>query len=61
VSLTRLAAAQKLSDAEFKKLSTSAATAADHYAEHSREAAEALRELAAVHEGMAEIATAKSR
>jgi hypothetical protein len=108
VSLPRLAAAQKLSDAEFKKLSTSAATAADHkklaahhrahaaeheadakahdelvkaarkmdqttghawelargadhYAEHSREAAEALRELAAVHEGMAEIATAKSR
>ena len=103
----RLAAAQKLSDAEFKKLGASAVTAADHkklaahyrahaaeheadaklhedivaaarkqdlssghtwelargaahYAEHSREAAEALRELAALHEGMAEVATAKS-
>jgi hypothetical protein len=99
----RLATAQKLSDAELKKLSTSATTAADHkklaahyrahateheadaklhedivtaarkqdqssghawelargaahYAEHSREAAEALRELAALHEGMAETA-----
>ena len=28
--------------------------AADHYAEHSREAAEALRELATLHDGMAE-------
>ena len=97
-----LASAQKLADAELKRLSTAAATAADHkklaihyrahaaeheadaklhdqlvaaarkmdqtsghawelargadhYAEHSREAAEALRELAAVHEGMAEL------
>ena len=33
------------------------ARAADHYAEHSREAAEALRDLAALHEGMAEHAT----
>ena len=31
------------------------ARGADHYAEHSREAAEALRELAAVHEGIAEV------
>ena len=30
------------------------ARAADHYAEHSRESAEALRDLAALHEGMAE-------
>jgi hypothetical protein len=99
----RAAFAQKLSDAEFKKLSLSAtATAADHkklaahyrahaaeheadakvheeivaaakkapasghslelalgaahYAEHSREAAEALIELATLHEGMAEAA-----
>ena len=28
--------------------------AADHYAEHSREAAEALRELATLHDGMAQ-------
>ena len=99
----KVALAQKLSDAEVKRLATSTATAADHkklaahyrahaaeheadaklheelvtalrkdsesfghawelargaahYAEHSREAAEALRELAAVHEGMAEVA-----
>jgi uncharacterized protein YciW len=32
------------------------ARGAAHYAEHSREAAEALRELAALHEGMAEVA-----
>src|SRR5262245_53814118 len=104
VTLPRVASAQKLSDAEFKKLAASATTAADHkklaahyrahaaeheadaklhedivntarkqdqssghawelargaahYAEHSREAAEALRELAALHEGMAETAT----
>ena len=103
VAVPRVVAAQKLSDAELKKLSTSAATAADHkklaahyrehateheadaklheaivaavrkqeqhsghafelalgathYAEHSREAAEALRELVALHEGMAEAA-----
>jgi hypothetical protein len=31
--------------------------AADHYAEHSREAAEALIDLAKLHEGMAEVAT----
>ena len=30
------------------------ARASAHYAEHSREAAEALRDLAALHEGMAE-------
>ena len=30
---------------------------ADHYAEHSREAAEALLALAKLHEGMAEVAT----
>jgi len=98
----RAAFAQKLSDAEFKKLSASATSAADHkklavhyrahaaeheadakvheeivtaakktqasghslelalgaahYAEHSREAAEALIELAVLHEGMAEAA-----
>lgn len=106
-AMPRLAFAQKLSDAELRKLGTTATTAADHkklaahyrahaieheadakvhdelvkaarkmdqtsghawelargadhYAEHSREAAEALRELAAVHDGMAEIA-AKGR
>jgi len=102
VMVPRVATAQKLSDAEFKKLGASAVTAADHkklaahyrahaaeheadakaheeivaaakkdassghafelaigaahYAEHSREAAEALRELADLHEGMAEAA-----
>jgi len=102
VMLPRVASAQKLSDAEFKKLAASATTAADHkklaahyrahaaeheadakeheaivaaakksptgghalelalgaahYAEHSREAAEALIELATLHEGMAEAA-----
>jgi hypothetical protein len=103
VTAPRIASAQKLSDAEFKKLGSTATTAADHkklaahyrahaaeheadakvheeivtaarkqdqsgghawelargaahYAEHSREAAEALRELAALHEGMAEVA-----
>jgi uncharacterized protein YciW len=102
VALPRVAVAQKLSDAEFKKLAASATTAADHkklaahyrahaaeheadakehdtivatakkapaaghalelalgaahYAEHSREAAEALIELASLHEGMAEVA-----
>jgi hypothetical protein len=103
VMVPRVATAQKLSDAEFKKLAASAATAADHkklaahyrahaaeheadakahdeivvaakkmgssghafelalgathYAEHSREAAEALKELADLHEGMAEVAS----
>ena len=102
VIVPRVATAQKLSDAEFKKLGASAATAAEHkklaahyrahaaeheadakaheeivaaakkmgssghafelalgaahYAEHSREAAEALKELADLHEGMAEAA-----
>ena len=102
VIVPRVATAQKLSDAEFKKLGASAVTAADHkklaahyrahaveheadakahdeivaaakkmgssghafelalgaahYAEHSREAAEALKELAELHEGMAEAA-----
>jgi uncharacterized protein YciW len=104
-TLPRVAAAQKLSDADFKKISLSATTAADHkklaahyrahaaeheadaklhdaivaaakkapgsghdfelalgaahYAEHSREAAEALIELATLHEGMAEAAGGK--
>jgi hypothetical protein len=31
--------------------------AADHYAEHSREAAEALRDLATLHDGMAQHST----
>jgi hypothetical protein len=105
VAVPRIVTAQKLSDAELKKLSMSATvTAADHkklaahyrahaaeheadaklheaivvavrkeaehsghafelalgathYAEHSREAAEALKELAALHEGMAEATT----
>jgi hypothetical protein len=103
----RMATAQKLSDAEFKKLGASAVTAADHkklaahyrahaaeheadakahdeivaaakkqgssghafelalgaahYAEHSREAAEALRELADLHDGMAEAAAGKAK
>src|SRR5262245_16328878 len=98
----KVALAQKLSDAEVKRLATSTATAADHkklaahyrahaaeheadakmhdaivaaakkgpttghnfelalgaahYAEHSREAAEALMELATLHDGMAEVA-----
>jgi hypothetical protein len=102
VTVPRVATAQKLSDAEFKKLGASATTAAEHkklaahyrahaaeheadakmheeivasvkkdvssghafelaigaahYAEHSHEAAEALRELADLHEGMAEAA-----
>ena len=102
VTLPRVASAQKLSDAEFKKLAASATTAADHkklaahyrahaaeheadakmhedivaaakkapatghdfelalgaahYAEHSHEAAEALMELATLHDGMAEAA-----
>lgn len=102
VAAPRIASAQKLSDAEFKKLGAAATTAAEHkklaahyrahaaehmadaklheeivtaarkqdqsnghawelargaahYAEHSREAAEALTELAALHEGMAEV------
>lgn len=105
VVLPRVAVAQKLSEAEFKRLVEHAVTAADHqklaayyrahaaeheadaklheklaasnpkgaseghawelshasehYAAHSREAAEALRELAALHEGMAEVADAK--
>lgn len=102
VTVPRVATAQKLSDAEFKKLGASAVTAAEHkklaahyrahaaeheadakahedivaaakkdvssghafelaigaahYAGHSREAAEALRELADLHDGMAEAA-----
>jgi hypothetical protein len=36
------------------------ARGAAHYAEHSKEAAEALRELAALHEGMAEVAAEKA-
>jgi hypothetical protein len=105
VSVPRATFAQKLTDAELKRLGASAATAADHkklaahyrahaaeheadaklheeivaaarkqdqsqpsghawelargaahYAEHSREAAEALKELADLHEGMAETA-----
>jgi hypothetical protein len=108
VAMPRIASAQKLSDAELKKIGASASTAADHkklaahyrahaveheadaklheeivasarkqdiasghawelargaahYAEHSREAAEALRELAALHEGMAEVAAPPSK
>ena len=107
VTMPRLASAQKLSDAEFKKLAMSATTAADHkklaayyrahaaeheadaklhddivaaakkdkasghslelalaaahYGEHSREAAEALTELATLHEGMAEVAATAKR
>src|SRR5262245_65506182 len=104
----KVALAQKLSDAEVKRLATSTATAADHrklaahyrahaaeheadaklheeivaaarkldqssghawelargaahYAEHSHDAAEALRELAALHEGMAESAEATKK
>jgi len=101
VTLPRAASAQKLSDADVKKLSMSTAAAdhkklaahyrahaaeheadaklhdeivaaakkspstghmfelglaAAHYAEHSREAAEALIELATLHDGMAESA-----
>jgi hypothetical protein len=103
LTLPKTALAQKLTDAELRKMGASAATAADHkklaahyrahaaeheadaklheeivtaarkqdqssghawelargaahYAEHSHEAAEALRELAALHEGMAETA-----
>ena len=37
------------------------ARAADHYAEHSREAAEALIELAKLHEGMAEVAAESTK
>jgi hypothetical protein len=37
------------------------ARGAAHYAEHSREAAEALRELAVLHEGMAEVAANPTR
>ena len=107
VTVPRVASAQKLSDAELKKLGASAVTAADHkklaahyrahaaeheadaklheeivaaarkdqssghawelargaahYAEHSREAAEALRELADLHDGMAEEAAKKAK
>ena len=107
-TMPRLASAQKLSDADLKKVAASASIAADHtklaahyrahavehetdaalheeivaaarkqpqfsghawevargaahYAEHSREAAEALRELAAVHDGMAEVAARQTR
>jgi hypothetical protein len=102
VTVPRVATAQKLSDAELRKIGASATTAADHkklaahyrahaaeheadakvhedivaaakkmgssghafelalgaahYAEHSREAAEALKELAELHDGMAEAA-----
>jgi len=37
------------------------ALAAAHYAEHSRESAEALTELATLHEGMAEVAATAKR
>ena len=108
VAVPRATFAQKLSDAELKRISATATTAADHkklaahyrahaaeheadaklheeivaierkqdqasghawelargaahYAEHSREAAEALRDLAVLHEGMAETATADAK